>query len=201
MNDRKKVIVTINGQEYTVVSIEPEEYIKQIAKYVDESIKEILDKNSKLSNTMAAVLAGFNIADRYYKNANELRELKQNVEKPLSELENIKKELEETKIKMDLVKEESEEKIKKITEQSEATTKALKEESEPYKEELLECKKEVENLTKKNKKCESAIQIKDDELLNNQKIINDLQDKIFEHQMEIVQMKKQLDESLKLLDK
>ncbi|AFS77931.1 cell division protein ZapA [Gottschalkia acidurici 9a] len=212
MTDRKKVIVNINRQDYTVVSIESEEYIKEIARYVDENIKEILDKNSKLSNTMAGVLAAFNIADRYYKKSYELKDIKENVVKPLNELEETKKELEETKIKIEIIKEESEAKVKAIKEESETKIqsiieeneneiKNLKEENEPYKEQLLKAKNEIEQLTKKNKQFENAIQIKEDELLSNQKIINDLQDKIFEHQMEIVQMKKQLEESLKLLDK
>lgn len=200
MTDKKKVVVNINDQDYTVVSVEEVEYIKKIARTVDEDIKEILSKNTKLSNTMAAVLAAFNMTDRYYKNLSKLDGMKENVLEPLKELEAIKAKLKEYEQKEETIKEEYEEKVKVIEETNSKELEELTIDNEEMKNEIEELRKEVENLTKKNKKYENAIEIKDNDLLNNQKVINDLQDKIFEHQMEVMQTKKQLEVSLKRLD-
>lgn len=172
MTDKKKVTVNINNQDYTVISVDEEDrYIKKIARNLDEDIRGIVEKNPKLSNTMASVLAAFNMADRYYKSEESLFEMKKNVVEPLKQLDSLKKRVKEY--------EETEEDIKS---------------------ELEVLKREVEILSKKNRKNESALEIKDRELASDQKVINDLQDKIFEYQMEIMQSKKQLEESVKRLN-
>lgn len=199
-NEKEKVVVNINHQDYTVISRESPEYIMRLAKYVDGDIKEILDKNNKLSNTMAAVLAAFNMTDRYYKKSEKLNELKESVLEPLKELEMTKRKLrgyEEQEID---IKTRYESKTKEITEESSEKVKRLSDENQSMKIELEKLRREVENLTKKNNKYKSAVEIKENDLASNQKVINDLQDKIFEHQMEVMQTKKQLEESLKRLD-
>lgn len=199
-NEKEKVVVNINHQDYTVISRESPEYIMRLAKYVDGDIKEILDKNNKLSNTMAAVLAAFNMTDRYYKKSEKLNELKESVLEPLKELEMVKRKLrgyEEQEID---IKTRYESKTKEITEESSEKVKRLSDENHSMKIELEKLRREVENLTKKNNKYKSAVEIKENDLASNQKVINDLQDKIFEHQMEVMQTKKQLEESLKRLD-
>lgn len=197
MTERKKVIVNINSQDYTVVSVESEEYIKKIARYVDENIKEMAEKNARLSNTMATVLAAFNIADRYYKKSEKLDEIKENVLEPLKELEVVKSKLKESEERESLFKKEYELKENSIKQQSSAKIESLSSQNEQMKMEIEELKRELEQISKKTKKYENAIEVKDKDLSSNQKIINDLQDKIFEHQMELMQTKKQLEESLK----
>lgn len=200
MTERKKVIVNINNQDYTVVSIESEEYIKKIARYVDENIKEMVEKNNKLSNTMATVLTAFNIADRYYKKSEKLDEIKENVLEPLKELEIVKSKLKEYEEREALLKKEYELKESSIKQGSDSKIELLSSENEKMKAEIEELKRELGQISKKNKKYENAIEIKDNDLSSNQKVINDLQDKIFEHQMELMQTKKQLEESLKILE-
>lgn len=200
MAEKVKVVVNINHQEYTVVSTEREEYIKKIARIVDEDIKEILSHNNKLSNTMGAVLAAFNMTDKYYKKTEKLDEMKENVLEPLKELEAVKSKLREYEIKEEEIKENFEEKEKTIKEENDEIIETLTLENSNMKKEIEQLTREVENLDKKNKKHENALEIKENDLANNQKVINDLQDKIFEHHMEIMQTKKQLDESLKRLD-
>ena len=200
MAEKVKVVVNINHQEYTVVSTEREEYIKKIARIVDEDIKEILSHNNKLSNTMGAVLAAFNMTDKYYKKTEKLDEMKENVLEPLKELEAVKSKLREYEMKEEKIKENFEEKEKTIKEENDEIIETLTLENSNMKKEIEQLTREVENLDKKNKKHENALEIKENDLANNQKVINDLQDKIFEHHMEIMQTKKQLDESLKRLD-
>jgi len=179
MTNNRKVIVKINGQDFTVVGNESEEYVKGIADFVDENIKEIVKKNSKLSQSMAAILAAFNIADKYYRNSEELNQIKENVVEPLKELESIRAELNESKNKAE----------------------TLKYECDTYKDELLQSKREIEYLNKKLRQYEQSLKLKEEELISTQKMINELQNKLFENQIELVQVKKELEESLRMLDK
>ena len=61
-----RVVVTIDGFDYTVVSEDPEEHIRKSAALVDKSIQEV-KASTTLSTVTAVVLAGMNIADKYYK--------------------------------------------------------------------------------------------------------------------------------------
>lgn len=178
MTKQNKVIVKINGQDFTVVGDESEEYIKNIANYVDENIGELIEKNNKLSKSMAAILAAFNIADKYFKSSRELEQLKTDIVGPLKEYEKAKKELEELK----------------------KSFQEIKSEYEKCKFDLNKIKKLNESKDAKIKQYEQALQLKEKELENAQKIINDLQDKLFENQLELINTKKELEETLKTIE-
>ncbi len=64
---RRKTTVRINGQEYVLAGEEPEEYMHEVAIYVDKKMSEISRRYSKLSTSMVAVLASINIADELLK--------------------------------------------------------------------------------------------------------------------------------------
>lgn len=177
MTNKERVIVNINGQEFSVVGSESEEYIKGIARIVDDNIKEIMKKNSKLSQSMAAILAAFNIADKYTKSLKELNELKEDVVEPLKKFDQVKNDLDNSTSKL----------------------QTMKNECDNYKDELLQSKREIENLNKILRKQEQDLKIKDDEINNSNKVIDDLQNKLFEGQVEMVQMRKELREALKML--
>ncbi|MBQ9535260.1 MAG: cell division protein ZapA [Clostridia bacterium] len=61
-----RVIVTIDGFDYTVISEDEEAHIRRSAELVDQSIQEI-KRSSTLASLPAAVLAAMNIADKYYR--------------------------------------------------------------------------------------------------------------------------------------
>lgn len=178
MTNKERVIVNINGQEFSVLGNESEEYIMSIAKIVDNNMKELMRKNKKLSQSMAAILAAFNIADKYTKVYNELNEIKENVVEPLKNYEQIKSDLDDSNDKL----------------------KALKNECNNYKDELLQSKREIENLNKILRQHEQDLKTKDEELINSNESVDDLQNKLFEDQVEMVQLRKELREALKLLD-
>jgi cell division protein ZapA len=64
---RRRTTVRINGQEYVLAGEEPEEYMHEVAIYVDKKMSEISRKYDKLSTSMVAVLASINIADELLK--------------------------------------------------------------------------------------------------------------------------------------
>lgn len=62
---KNKVVVTIAGQEYTMVAVEDEAYVRKCADYVDSQLRDIM--SNKLPKETAAVLAAMNMADLYFK--------------------------------------------------------------------------------------------------------------------------------------
>ena len=61
-----RVVVNIDGCEYTVVSEDTEEHIRKSAALVDKNIQEV-KASTNLSTVTSVVLAAMNIADKYYK--------------------------------------------------------------------------------------------------------------------------------------
>lgn len=175
MTEKNKVDVIIDGRNFTVVGEGSEKYVKGLAIYVDEKIRDISSKNNKLSNSMAATLAAFNIADELYKTSEELKSLKIKAKGPMEQYDNLVNLLEE-----------AENKINK-----------LEKETNYYKDELLGTKRENDELSRNLAKSESALELKEKELEESQDMIKKLQDKIFENQMELIETKKELEESLR----
>ena len=91
----KKVQVEINGIEYTLVTDESEEQIKEIASYVGKKINEA--KADNLSYDKQLVLTSLNIANDLFNVGNRYKKLKESsseaVENYPSVLKNYKKNL------------------------------------------------------------------------------------------------------------
>lgn len=74
-----KTEVYILGQKYTIRGEKSNEYVENLAKYIDEKLRKVYEQNPNLTPLRAAILGCFYIAD---------------------ELQQIKEELEETKTKL-----------------------------------------------------------------------------------------------------
>ncbi len=61
------VDVTILGQKYTIKGDAPEDYIKGLASFVDEKLKEVYNASPGISPLKAAILTSLNIADELHK--------------------------------------------------------------------------------------------------------------------------------------
>lgn len=83
-----KVVVKINGKDYTLMGRENEGYLKEVAEYFDGKIAEVKSKNQLLSLVDATVLAGINISDELYKVDSEITRISN--EKDNLKLENEK---------------------------------------------------------------------------------------------------------------
>ncbi len=178
MTDKIKTNVTIDGRNFTVIGDGSEEYVKMLASFVDGKIKEMTNKNDKLSSSMAATLAALNIADELFKSNKELESLKAEAKAPLENYSSILEQLEVEKNKNE-----------------ELTIKC-----NTLKDEIIEAKRQYELLMKENESYKKAIEIKERELKENQTMIKKLQDKIYENQMELIEVKKELEEVLKTID-
>ncbi len=61
-----QIRVNIFGSEYTLVSDSDENYVKEIARYIDEKMREI-DKNHSIKSTAkVAILAALNITEELF---------------------------------------------------------------------------------------------------------------------------------------
>jgi len=76
--------VTILGQKYTIKGDAPEEYIKGLAAFVDEKLKEVYNASPGISPLKAAILASLTIADELHK----FKEAHENITKNIEERAN-----------------------------------------------------------------------------------------------------------------
>jgi len=63
----RSIEVQILGQSYAIKTDEDEAYIKSLARYVDEKLKEIYSVAPNISQAKATVMAAFGIADELFK--------------------------------------------------------------------------------------------------------------------------------------
>ena len=92
---KNKVAVTIAGQEYTMVAVEDEAYVRKCAALVDKQLREIM--GGHLSQADAAVLAATNVADQYFKEQEASENLRRQLKEGLEEASRLKAELSEAK--------------------------------------------------------------------------------------------------------
>jgi cell division protein ZapA len=64
--ERNRVVVTIFGKDYSLVSDVDPEYIKKAADYLDSKMKEVSGNYPSITETRVAVLAALNIADELF---------------------------------------------------------------------------------------------------------------------------------------
>lgn len=73
----QKISVSIGGISYQLVSAENEEYIKEIAKNVDDAIRRLMQRYPALSNAQATILALVNATDTLTKVTGSLEDAQQ----------------------------------------------------------------------------------------------------------------------------
>ena len=92
---KNKISVIIAGQEYTMVAVEDEAYVRRCAELVDTQIKQLL--NGPLSYADSAILTAMNIADQYYRELDASENLRHQLKEALEEASRLKLELSEAK--------------------------------------------------------------------------------------------------------
>ena len=66
MERSKSMRVQIFGSEYHVKAEADPDYIKTVAAYVDEKMREVAESQSIVSSTKVAILAAINLADEVF---------------------------------------------------------------------------------------------------------------------------------------
>ncbi|HEC97137.1 MAG TPA: cell division protein ZapA [Nitrospirae bacterium] len=80
------VEVNILGQRYRIKGDAPDEYIQELARFVDEKIREIYDKSPNTVPLRAAILSALDIADELYRYRREQEDLTKGIEKKTEQL-------------------------------------------------------------------------------------------------------------------
>ena len=77
--EKQKIVVSVAGKSYTLISSDPPEYVKRIAALVDRKLRET-EAATNLPSAQAAVLACFNLAEELTKAQDENRLLRKRLE-------------------------------------------------------------------------------------------------------------------------
>lgn len=94
--ESKKTTITVNifGGEYNLKADTDSDYMKNVAKYVDERMKEVAEKFSLGSPIKVAILAAVNIADELFQERKARQDLLSYIEnKSATIIEKIENEL------------------------------------------------------------------------------------------------------------
>ncbi|MBB6218248.1 cell division protein ZapA [Anaerosolibacter carboniphilus] len=178
MSNKSKVVVRINGQEYTLVGTEPREYMQKVANYVDDKMVVIAKQSKKLSTAMAAVLTSVNIADEYFKTKSQLEALEKEALQPLYELDQVRNQLAVATAEAEGQNQEYIEIIQRLEEDLRNAT-CMEQESQ--------------ELLFENRELKEALSEKEQEIETIRKMNEDLQNKLFEMQIKYVQSRKELE--------
>ena len=93
---QNRVTVTVGGMNYTLLAAEGEDYIRRVAAYVNDKLKETAS-SGKISQMDCAILTAFNIADDRFKEQEASENLRRQCKEQMEESSKLKMELSEAK--------------------------------------------------------------------------------------------------------
>lgn len=175
MTEKKKINVNIGGRNFTVVGDKDEKHIKELASYVNSKIEQVRNRNENLSSSILATLAALNISDDLYELEERMNKLKRDAKEPMEKYNGV---VEELGIASDRYKN-------------------LEMDYSKIKNQLREYKMGNKLLLKKIDDLNKSLNKKDLEILELQNSIKSLQEKIFKSQMDLIDAKKELEETLR----
>jgi cell division protein ZapA len=76
----RSVEIQILGQSYAIKTDEDDAYIKSLARYIDEKLRDIYSLAPNINQTKATVMAAFGIADELFKLRMEQEDLDRMIE-------------------------------------------------------------------------------------------------------------------------
>jgi cell division protein ZapA len=81
--------VYILGQKYTIKGEEPEEYIRELAAFVDKKLKEVYNASPNITPVKATILVALDVADELFKLRSEQDELAKHIEEKTETLSSL----------------------------------------------------------------------------------------------------------------
>jgi len=94
---KSRVIVSIAGQEYTLIAEDDEAYVLKVASFVDSKVREISEGGGKLRALTATTLAAVNVADEYFKALDAADHLRVQLKEYIEEVSRAKSEVSEAR--------------------------------------------------------------------------------------------------------
>jgi len=89
---KKRIEVEIFGQRYPLKSEAPEEYVREVAQFVDQTMRRVAERIGPAPSIQIAVMAALYIADEYIKNKREMGDIKKRLKEKVERLEKFLKE-------------------------------------------------------------------------------------------------------------
>lgn len=83
---KDKVKVTIFGREYLVVTDADEDYVLEIANYLERKVKEVSENGTPTSISPPVLMASLGIIDDFFSLQREFDEFKRNTERKTKDL-------------------------------------------------------------------------------------------------------------------
>ncbi len=83
---KKAIEVSIMGQKFAVKSDSNEDYVVEVAGYVDNKVNEVLGNTKSVASMQVALLTAMNIADEFFKFRNDKAERLGKVEKKIQDM-------------------------------------------------------------------------------------------------------------------
>ncbi|HPQ80838.1 MAG TPA: cell division protein ZapA [bacterium] len=83
---KKTTEVSIMGQKFMVKSDSNDDYVDEVAQFVDQKINEVIQNTKSVASLNVAILAAMNIADEYFRFRRDRGEKFQTVEKKIQDL-------------------------------------------------------------------------------------------------------------------
>lgn len=189
--ERSKVIVRINGAEYTLKGDESEDYLFSIANYLDKRMKELLHMNPKHSNTSAAILTALTVTDELFKAKREVEVLKRSIAEPeerLSELRGEYRKLHDAYA--DLQREY--ESLMEMQNNFENEAATVKDEYNELYGSYMKKNDDFERLIRENAYLKEQNERLEKRLTETEDKISSLKDQLLENQIELVKSRKDL---------
>lgn len=185
------VSVWINGVEYNLKGNEKEEYLHRVASYVDKKLKNIMDNNSKLSTSSAAILTAVNAVDDMLKFQdsnqqllNKLSLIEENEKKHINNIEDLKSRILELENLVQELQEKSQLKeYQEILKNKEIILSSVEKEKDELK---GSCKRYLEENNNLKLKCKEYRF----ELQSSKYKVLDLQHKLIETEVKLAKEKK-----------
>lgn len=106
MSMMNKVRLRICGSDYTITSDEPESYVRELAAQVDQDMRALVEKDDRISTTMAAVLTALNNADKAQKATQSADNLRAQMKDYLDDNARIRQEAETARRECDRLRRE-----------------------------------------------------------------------------------------------
>jgi cell division protein ZapA len=93
---QNRVTVTLGGQEYTLLAVEGEDYVRRMADIVNEKLAQTA-AGSQMARVDCALLTAMNLADEKTKEQEAAENLRRQIKELLEESAKLKLELSEAK--------------------------------------------------------------------------------------------------------
>lgn len=83
---KRTVEIKVMGQKFNVRSDSNDDYVNEVARFVDEKMNEVLKSSQSVASLSVAILAAMNIADEFLKYKNEKENKLHQAEKKIKDI-------------------------------------------------------------------------------------------------------------------